>query len=268
MMEDREKKAAAANLSTAQQNMMVSIQKLFDTVGSIMLQLRCHEKAVQLHDDITDRVRVEVTDTVIDTYFNLLGVMETVEPAVDLKEKNRNTVLRGIRRQMERVPYADAIDAVGSKYIQAFPKDRLAQMILRNLGDLIGERITEALPSFATVLVRSMEGQRVGIVECKAGEVSQTIRTATSQGFRENAHQAVLSMFVETCPDLLNLAVLETRQFNYLVKEGEKQKDAAEAALSRYRDDVCKIMDRIAKNRKPPEQEEVWKDPGCEGACN
>ena len=251
--QDPKLQALYQKIVRSQQIAGAALASVFTSVGSMLIQLRSHERGVEGHDDITPHIKEALLACVTDNHMELLSVLTGAEDEFE-KARPEQFVELGQRwtDRLGQIPYSDKLDEIGARYIKAFPNDPLAQFLLGSMGDLIGDGITNMLPTIVNLILVGVEGRQARIVDSQQGCVLDQIEQSARANLKAIAYSAVDHLFEQACPVLDNLASQETARFRYLVAEGTSQLDAAIQVRSEFKDKITRALADI----QPPEQDQ------------
>jgi len=246
-MDDPKIQAIRQRIFTAQQMATHAVASIFAAAGSFLIQLRSHERGVEDHDDISAHIKSEISTCLVDNHMALLTALAGAEAEFERAAPDRVVEIgQKWTDRLGEIPYSDNLDAIGAKYIKAFPNDSMAQFLLESTGDTIGAAITGALPAIVNLLAVGVEGRRAKVIDSMFGSTLDHMEQVASAHIHELVSVSIDFMFEQVDDTLDQLAFQETKRFYYLVSEGSSKLDAACQVRAEFKDEIQASMHKLS----------------------
>lgn len=226
---------AATRLMQVHGRSMEAIASVAMQTAGGMVQLRSHERGIELHDDVTDQIKKELLDIIRKTYTAFaLELQAPLDPDDGAGLTARLDVLMAI-------PYGDQLDSLGKRYKGAFKKSKLAMLILVEITRAIHAQLDQVAKWLVALVAVALHARNAGAIMNDRDELVTSLTTNINEAIGHTVDE-VEHTFMRADPQLDAIAVLENKHFCYLLKEGYEPQKAFEITETKYKDKVQKVL--------------------------
>lgn len=214
-------------LIMAQKSLQQNLVGVINIAATACLQAECHERGVLLHDDIAPEYRRALRAALIDIYDQLCDRLKAMETR--LSGLTESAGISKVKKDLLTVPYHSGLDALTTKFLPAFRKDKAAHRILQLTGPKIADKFDMVAGIMAEILILGILAKAEDLLDCKDETVAGMLHRMSGEAFGKNVEDAKLWMQDRNqkfYAELDKLAVFEDKRFRYLVLEGYEVDEA------------------------------------------
>ena len=211
-------------------------------LAAAMLQLRCHERGIEGHDDIIAFVRRELLTVIGDTYAAISELIGSVD------DYTQDKPVKAVMSKMLTLPYRDRLSKLFADYAKAFKKSNMAKAIMAELPDMISLNIDTSIRLTVAFLRACDDALHRNMLANDRSDLLGQLTTGIKEAGNMTETESD-TLFDFACTELDAVAVKECGVYDTEILNGKTRDNALLAANKALRDTTTKLLTDIEKRR-------------------